>query len=169
MIKRLLFITLLLTGFTWLTAFSPYREAVEKITFSDFEKRSKSDNDTTYVFNFWATWCKPCVAELPYFDKIGEENKKVKVILISLDNALQTPKVDAFVKEKKVKSEVVIMKDTNYNDWIDKVDSTWSGAIPATLIVNNKTGYRKFHEGDLSYEELKSLTINEKTNCDAKN
>ena len=49
------------------------------------------DNDTTYVVNFWATWCKPCVAELPYFEQLTETYKgqKVKVLLVSLDFSKQ--------------------------------------------------------------------------------
>ncbi|HVE60290.1 MAG TPA: TlpA disulfide reductase family protein [Chitinophagaceae bacterium] len=165
LIKNLLLLFLVFSGLT-LKA-----QEIKAITFAEFEERSKSNNDTIYIFNFWATWCKPCVAELPHFDKIAEDfkDKKVKVVFISLDNALQKLRVENFIKERNLKSEVVLMKDTNYNDWIDKVDPSWSGAIPATLVVNNKAGSRKFHEGDLNYEELKQLIITDKKqSCDEK-
>ncbi len=55
--------------------------------FEDFEYLLEKDNDTTYVINFWATWCLPCVKELPEFEEINQhfKDKKFKMILVSLD------------------------------------------------------------------------------------
>lgn len=108
------------------------------------------------VINFWATWCGPCLKELPLFEKLNSEQKDIKVLLVSLDMDLDPDpeKVWKFVKRKKLMSSVVILDEKNPNDWIDKLDKNWSGALPATLVINNKTGKRVFverelHEGDL--------------------
>lgn len=117
-----------------------------------------ADNDTVYIFNFWATYCAPCIKELPYFEKVNEmyADKKVKVMLISLDFKSQIEsRVIPFLKRKDIKSEVVVLSDPDANSWIDKVSPSWSGAIPATLVVKGEK--REFYEKEFSYEELQSV------------
>lgn len=121
------------------------------------EKILQKNNDTIYVVNFWATWCKPCVKELPYFERINKEyaDKKVKVILASLDfpNKVQS-QVVPFIKKNKLHSEIVLLDDADANSWIPKVSEKWSGAIPATVIYKNDS--RAFYEKSFTYEELKT-------------
>ena len=111
------------------------------------------------VINFWATWCAPCVKELPYFEKLNREDKNVKVILVSMDYDLDPDpaKVKRFLERKKMISEVVILAEENPNDWIEKIDKTWTGALPSTLLVNPTTGKRKFIQGELKEGELEKL------------
>lgn len=122
--------------------------------YAALEKAVLSDNNTTYVVNFWATWCAPCVKELPHFEQLNSENKKVKVVLVSLDFKNQyEAKLLPFLKKKAIKSEVVLLTDKDYNTWLPAVDKDWSGSIPATLIIKN--GKKVFVEKMFtSYEEL---------------
>ncbi len=112
-------------------------------------------NDTTYVVNFWATWCRPCVKELPYFEKINEDYKdrNVKVVLVSLDFPDKLEKQVIPYVQKNLKSEVWLLDDADANGWIPKISETWSGAIPATIIYNKNK--RTFYEHSFTYEELK--------------
>jgi len=106
--------------------------------YSTLEKEILSDKNTVYVVNFWATWCAPCVKELPHFEQLNSENKNIKVVLVSLDFKNQfESKLLPFLKKKSIKSEVVFLSDTNYNTWLPMVDKDWSGSIPATLIIKN--------------------------------
>ncbi|MCX2679701.1 TlpA disulfide reductase family protein [Galbibacter sp. EGI 63066] len=123
--------------------------------FDGFEKLMNNNKDKTYVVNFWATWCKPCVNELPYFEQLYTEYKKegVEVILVSLDfpkkvNEILIP----FLEEKKLNSNVVLLDDPKQNHWIPKVDKDWSGAIPATVIINENK--RSFYEKSFTFIEL---------------
>jgi len=117
------------------------------------------EKDRVQVINFWATWCAPCLKELPLFEKLNEERQDVKVRLVSLDMDLDPnpDKVRNFVSRKKLKSEVIILNEKDPNSWIDKIDKAWSGALPATLVVNNRTGKRKFVEGELKAGDLEKL------------
>jgi thiol-disulfide isomerase/thioredoxin len=129
--------------------------SVKSYDYSGLEHFLSKDNDTTYVVNFWATWCVPCVEELPHFEKLNAKYKddKVKVILVSLDMPKMVEnKLLPFIKENQLKSEVLYLRDPDANSWIPKVDSAWSGAIPATLIYNKDT--RRFFEQSFTYEEL---------------
>lgn len=127
-------------------------------TYDSLEKELIKENDTLYVINFWATWCAPCVKELPYFETFTTENKakKVKVILVSLDFEKQKDtKLLPFLQRKKITSEVVLLLEKNYNNWLPKVNENWSGSIPATLLVQGKK--RKFEEREFESEsELKN-------------
>jgi len=130
------------------------------IKFPELEKLMAPKSDSILVINFWATWCAPCVKELPLFEAVHQENPQVKILLINLDFADKLDKVKSFVSRKKMQSEVYLLDEIDYNSWIDKVDKSWGGAIPATLIINPKTGRRKFVERELLPGELESL-INE--------
>ncbi|NAS11796.1 TlpA family protein disulfide reductase [Poritiphilus flavus] len=113
------------------------------------------DDGKTYIINFWATWCAPCIKELPYFEQVRKEQLQndVEVILVSLDMpSMWQSHLIPFIERKKLESEVVILDDPKQNDWIPKIDIDWSGAIPATLIYNNKK--RKFYEQPFTYETL---------------
>ena len=140
-----------------LTPFVGVAQHVTVITFPTLQKRLAQATDTTYVVNFWATWCAPCVKELPYFERLRAANtsKKVKVLLVNLDYASQVDKkVRPFVKQHALRAEVLLLNETDPNSWLDKVDTAWSGALPFTLIVNNKTRQRRTFERELSWAEL---------------
>ena len=125
-------------------------------------ERLEQKNDTVYVYNFWATWCKPCVAELPYFEKLQANyaDKKLKVVLVSLDFAEDlSKKVIPFMKKKQLKSEVLLLDAGNPNDWIDKISTEWTGVIPATLIVAKYGKHRAFFQQEFDYETLKEQIL----------
>ncbi len=147
------------TFFFILLGLNSYSQKVPIIKITDLDKRIKNDSDTTYIVNFWATWCAPCVKELPDFDSISKEfsTKKVKVLLVTMDfkEDLET-KVLPFITKKKLYSEVLLLDEINGNYFIPKVSDAWSGAIPATLIINQKKKFNHFFEKKLTYEFLKS-------------
>ncbi len=142
--------SLLISGF-----FANAQKLVPVYDFDGFEPFLHQENDTTYVINFWATWCKPCVKELPAFEELNEKfkNEKVKVILVSLDFIKHyDTQLLPFIKNRQLKSKVLLLNDPKSNRWIDKVSSDWSGAIPATVIYKGKM--RKFYERSFSFDEL---------------
>ena len=127
------------------------------VSFQDLERIIQTKDDTLRVVNFWATWCKPCIEELPHFEKVSLEfkGKPVKVILVSLDFKSKADMVSAFTQRKNLKSTALLLDQGNPNEWIDKISPQWSGAIPATLFVRGTKPVYQFHEGDFDYESLK--------------
>jgi len=100
-----------------------------------------SNPDTTYVVNFWATWCKPCIQELPAFDSLFAQTKQstIKIILVSLDFKEELEKkVNPFLKRNQIKSECVLLDEVNGNNFINQISEKWTGAIPATLFKRGK-------------------------------
>lgn len=133
---------------------------VKSYDFKGIKPLFNQHNDVTYIINFWATWCAPCIKELPHFEKIGVQyaNQDVKVILISLDFSKNVEqKLISFIKRKNIKSEVYHLDDPDANTWINAISSEWSGAIPATLIYNTKT--RKFYEQSFTFDQLEQEVL----------
>jgi thiol-disulfide isomerase/thioredoxin len=125
------------------------------VTVDQLLGRVKDGKDTTFVINFWATWCAPCVKELPCFENLQEKFKheKLKVLLVSVDFKSElTKSVIPFVVKKKLKNEVWLLNEQDQQAFIGQIDKNWSGAIPATLFI--KAGQRKFFEKQFNCSEL---------------
>lgn len=130
---------------------------IESFNYDGLELLLHKKDEKTYVVNFWATWCKPCVKELPAFEKLFKNyaDKNVEIILVSLDfpNQIES-RLLPFIEKHKLQSRVVHMNDPDQNTWIPKVSEKWSGTIPATLIYN--TNNREFYEQSFTFDLLQS-------------
>ncbi len=137
--------------------------SVEVIKFDDLKKIINAETHPITIVNFWATWCAPCVKELPQFEKLleAEKDKGVRMVLVSFDFAEQLEsKVLPFVKKHNLQSELVLLDETDYNSFIDKIDPSWSGAIPATLMIDHRNDKRAFFEKEFKSGELKETYSN---------
>lgn len=137
-------------------------QQVPSLKAAEVVKRMSQANDTTYIINFWATFCKPCVAEIPGFIKMAARYKsqKVKLVLISLDLPSYYPaRIANFVKQQQWNTEIAWLNETNADHFCPMIDSSWSGAIPATVVINKARGYKKFWEGELREEVLNKAII----------
>ncbi len=130
------------------------------IKFEGLQQILDTKADQIQVINFWATWCAPCIKELPLLEKANAQSDLgAKITLINLDYADKVDKVNDFIARKNIRSKVLLLDELDYNAWIEKVDKNWTGAIPATLIFDPKTGKRKFVERELKEGELEELIV----------
>lgn len=136
-----------------------HAQQIESMPFAGLEKEIASRTESTVIINFWATWCRPCVEELPDFEKFRAEyaDRQAEVWLVNLDfNSAVAVTVKNFVQTRGLRSRIIHLTDTDPNDWIEKVDKDWGGNIPATLIY--RSGKRlSFHPQPLTYEDLVHL------------
>jgi len=120
-----------------------------------------SHADKTLVVNFWATWCRPCVAELPHFERFHQEaDANTHVLLVSLDNPETAQEVvPTLLTKKGITAEVVILNEQDPNEWIPALHADeWSGSIPATMVVSGgDLTQQRFHQGELSFEALEAF------------
>ncbi len=149
---------ILLSVFT-ATGIKGQNRPVPMVNFAGFEPYLNSKSDTVYVINFWATWCGPCRRELPDMEKIHKDysGRKVKVLLVSLDFPNQQKGLQQFLLTNRITAPVLLLNEPDANAWIDKVDPSWTGALPATLIFKGKD--RLFFEKELTYQEVNNSIV----------
>jgi thiol-disulfide isomerase/thioredoxin len=144
--KHLIFISVLLLSITAVDA-----QPIKRWTIDDLVQYAAT-NDSVLVINFWATFCGPCIAELPYFHSITNKYKKqnVKLLLVSLDFEEYYPKrIRDFANKRKYTAEIVWLDEEKPDEFCPRIDPKWTGSMPATLFINRKTGYRKFVEAEM--------------------
>jgi len=134
---------------------SGYSQNVKLLNIDQLNERIEKGKDSIYVVNFWATWCAPCIKELPHFEKLNAEFKseKLAVLLVSVDfKSKLNSAVIPFIKRKNIKSQVFLLNESDPQQYIDRIEKSWSGSIPATLFI--KGDKRKFIESEFTYEQL---------------
>jgi thiol-disulfide isomerase/thioredoxin len=155
--KKLIISLTIFLGF----GLSAITQDVAKWSLSDL-KTAIASADKPTVFNFWATICKPCIQEIPYFQELVKkyDSAGVQLVLVNLDFRENYPdKIKGFAKKMGFTAPVKFLDETNADLFCPLVDSSWSGSIPSSLFINNKTGYRKFFEDQLSREALEKEII----------
>ena len=134
----------------------------EIIKLADLQRIMNSTSDTTYVVNFWATWCVPCVKEFPAFQAFAKahKNENVKVVMISLDfKKSYKEALLPFIKNHPLDGDVYLLDEPDYNSWINKINPDWQGEIPVTFIFNNAKRQRAFFPHDFTPESLQQSFI----------
>ena len=146
--------------FSFSLPFEGHSQKSSRIKLKDLEKLLADPADSLTVINFWATWCKPCVKEIPHFEATRKnlKNKSIRFWYISLDFAdQQKTRLDPFVKAKMNGARVFLLDEVDYNQWLNKIDSGWEGSIPVTLFVNNSKKIKKFVGNELNEEQLNQI------------
>lgn len=147
-----------IVGLITLVAISASTQEIPKWKITDLENYIEK-SETPLVISFWATYCLPCIKEIPIFEKVIKEHelKGVKLLLVSLDFKESFPaKISSFAKKRGFKSPIAWLDETNADYFCPKIDSSWSGVMPATLFVNTKAGIRNFVEEEMPKEKFEA-------------
>lgn len=131
-----------------------------KIT--DLNQHIDTTTSHILVINLWATFCGPCVKEIPHFIEFSNEHTgdKMELLLVSVDAKEVYPnRLQKFIKKHRFRSNFIWLDESDANFFIPSISSEWTGSIPATLFINKKTGKRLFVESELSKKELENLLV----------
>jgi len=131
-------------------------QQIKAIKVTDLAKTIK-ESKTPLIVNFWATFCVPCIEEIPYFQELAQQykSKNISLVFVSLYLKKAYPaEVNKMARKLKMAFPVVWLDETNADYFCPKIDTSWTGGMPSSLFVNNATGYHKFYEEQLSREKL---------------
>jgi thiol-disulfide isomerase/thioredoxin len=113
--------------------------------------------DHPLIVSFWATFCSPCVKEIPYFQSTvaRHKDKDVELLLVSLDLPDYYPRrIAAFAQKANIVASLAWLNETDADYFCPRIDKNWSGGIPASLFVNNQTHYRHFFDRQLTDRQV---------------
>lgn len=152
---RQFFILVLALSFS----FAARAQAPERITARELSKQIQARGERIRIYNFWATWCAPCVKEMPFFEEFSRANPDIDLVFVSLDLQLDPDpaKVSRFISRRKLTGQVILLDEGDPNSWIDLIEKQWSGALPATLVVNPVNGKRVFEQREFRVGELEAF------------
>jgi len=153
MMRKLLLVCFLLGAVGLASA----QSVIPKWKITDLEQELATSKQPTVV-NFWATFCRPCIVEIPYFQELVKKYERdgVRLLLVSVDLPDDYAEIAPFAKKRGFRAPIRFLDETNADYFCPRVDSSWSGAIPATLFVNPATGYRSFREESLSRQAFEA-------------
>jgi thiol-disulfide isomerase/thioredoxin len=128
---------------------------VQVVKWQALEKEMLTNNGKIKVVNFWMSGCKSCVEELPHFEQLHRSfGNQVEVILVSLDKeSVEETKVNPILEKNRITAKVFLLDEVDSNSWINKIDPSWSGAIPATVVIDQNNN-RHLYQKSLTYPEL---------------
>lgn len=139
-------------------AFFSNGQSIKKVSVDEL-KTFIDTSKKALVINFWATWCKPCVEELPYLvaQTKAFANKNVELVLVSLDFEENYPNdIKTFLRKRNYEATNFWLNETDASEFCPKIDKKWEGTIPVTLMIDNSKNFRKFFGYALSPKELEN-------------
>ena len=123
-------------------------------------------NGKVLFLNIWATWCAPCVEEYPDLVKLAGSysEQEVEVVGISADYPDEVDsKIVPFLRKLKVPFTVYVANFQHQEDFINAIDSSWNGALPATLIFDMRGNRRSFLVGQGTYDKFRKMVDSART------
>lgn len=148
----------MILGLCMCMGFTGMAQDVTVVPFRGLQERLENNTEPVLLVNFWATWCGPCVKELPHFKTVVQAyaEQGVAALFVSLDFSEELDaSVKPFLARQQLPGQVILLDDVDYNSWLPKLSEQWSGAIPATFLFGPGGKQLYFHEGELTEEQLR--------------
>ena len=135
--------------------------SLEPIDLNGVAKLAKNETEKFTVVNLWATWCGPCVAELPEFVTLNRmyRHRPFQLVTISLDDPEKKAEALKVLKENHVSSTNYILSSSDRDAFAEALDPKWPGPVPYTLIIapGGEVVYR--HAGEIDPLEVKRAIV----------
>ena len=141
---------------------APQIHLIDEAELDEVMYASSSTTARLRLINFWATWCKPCVAEMPAVIALSAQYpEQVEVVFVSLDHPKQQAKAQQLLQQKGAQGEHYLVDPKDQNQFINQTDPQWSGAIPFSVFVNTQTA-EKIHTYEAAFHKEKLFAIVDK-------
>jgi thiol-disulfide isomerase/thioredoxin len=145
-------------------AFADWAKEPVEINFIDangIRGLMKNDSNNLRLINIWATWCGPCVIEMPELVTINRmyRNRAFEMITISADNPGKKDEALKFLKDKQVSCKNYLFAGEDKTELPEAVDKQWEGGIPYTIIVKPGGEVLYRHTGAIEPLEVKKIIV----------
>lgn len=130
-------------------------QQIKTISLEGLNEIIEESSDKLKIFNFWASWCGPCVREMPYFGEIAKRDQ-VEVHMVSLDFIEDREKAGRTLSKKGITGAAYLLDEKDVEKYMLAINKDWSGAIPATLFID-ASGSKYFYEQAFEKEELEEI------------
>jgi peroxiredoxin len=126
--------------------------SLEPIDLAGVSKLAKNDSKKLLLVNLWATWCGPCVTELPELVTMNRmfRGRNFQIVTISLDDVAKREDALKVLKENHVAATNFVLSEDNRDSFAAALDQDWPGPVPYTLLIapGGKIIYRKVNAID---------------------
>ena len=125
---------------------------LDTITDEAVAKLAKNDTENLVLVNLWATWCGPCVAELPEFVEMNRMYRKRKftLVTISMDEPDKKDAALKILKDAHMSATNYLLHTKDRDKFAEALDKEWPGPLPYTILIapGGKVLYRKAGAAD---------------------
>jgi len=139
-----------LPAFAWGANLSP-------VTGNELLLKIQKEKNKITILNIWATWCGPCVEEMPDLLKIQKVYGKqgLNLMLVSADFPSEVQSVHKFLDDRKVTFPTYIKQGKDM-EFISQLHKDWDGAIPVTFVFGKKGNLLKFFKGSVTFKQVEN-------------
>ena len=135
---------------------------VELVTPSEFQAVLKHHLGKVVVVNLWATWCIPCIQELPDLDLLQQRYRERGLVVLAV--SLDTPdnlesKVRTFFAEKAPGLVSYLADAEDSFAFVEKLDPDWIGALPTSFFIDRDGSVSESHAGRLIFKQFEQRIL----------
>lgn len=123
---------------------------------SGFRQMVASHHGKILLVDFWATWCAPCREELPKLALLHSEKQRkgFDFVTISCDEPEQEAAAAQFVATQRAPAPYYVRHVKNDDDFINAIDTKWSGALPALFVFDRNGRQIRSFVGETDLKQL---------------
>lgn len=133
-------------------------DPIREVTAEEVARLLDATGNNPVLLNVWATWCPPCIAEMPYFIEFHEKyHPRIPLISLSVDDpSTIASAVRPFHSSRKLPFQVYVLAERDPDELSKALKTEFSGAVPTTVLYDASGTAAKVWEGAVTFAELES-------------